>query len=394
MPEKTIRINQKIAYVQYTNPESYSPLSQSSGLLARKGWEVLFLGTAGFSIEMIRFPQRPHIIVKRIPFCPSGWRQKLHYLFFFLWVIFWVLWWRPRWIYASDPLACPITATLCFVPGLKILYHEHDSPEKQQATTSLFARVVLWTRKRVVHFADACVLPNEQRVKLFMDTTGRTKKIFCVWNCPTKKEVVQSRSPARQDNLKIIYQGSINSARLPETVLYAMKQFSGKVRMKVIGYETIGSRGYVRKIQELSQTLGISSSIEWLGTVPLREDMRRSSSDCQVGLSLIPMKTSDINLERMPGASGKPFDYMACGLAVLTSDLPDWNKMYVGRGYGLACNPEDPESIANALRWFLEHPDETRAMGEDGRQKILTDWNYEKQFQPVLELLENRIVSI
>lgn len=157
--------------------------------------------------------------------------------------------------------------------------------------------------------------------------------------------------------------------------------------MKVIGYETIGSRGYVRKLQELSQALGISSSIEWLGTLPLREDMYRSCSDCQIGLSLMPTETSDINLEHMTGASGKPFDYMACGLAVLVSDLPDWRKMYVEPEYGLACNPKDPESIANALRWFLENPEKTGAMGEKGRQKILQDWNYENGFKDVLHQL-------
>jgi hypothetical protein len=57
--------------------------------------------------------------------------------------------------------------------------------------------------------------------------------------------------------------------------------------------------------------------------------------------------------------------------------------MYVEPGYGLACNPEDPESIAATIGWYLDHPTEMRAMGEQGRRRILTDWNYEAQFSVV-----------
>ena len=86
----------------------------------------------------------------------------------------------------------------------------------------------------------------------------------------------------------------------------------------------------------------------------------------------------------MVGASNKVFDYLASGLALLVSDLPEWKETYVEPGYGLACNPDDPQSIASALERFLKHPTEMREMGERGRQKILKEWNYEQQFMPVL----------
>jgi glycosyltransferase involved in cell wall biosynthesis len=89
----------------------------------------------------------------------------------------------------------------------------------------------------------------------------------------------------------------------------------------------------------------------------------------------------------MTGASNKPFDYLACGLPLVVSDLPDWKQMYVEPGYALACNPEDVNSIADVLRWYLEHPLEMKAMGEKGRQRILNEWNYETQFDPVFKQL-------
>jgi len=93
-------------------------------------------------------------------------------------------------------------------------------------------------------------------------------------------------------------------------------------------------------------------------------------------------------MENMTGASNKPFDYMACGNALLVSDQPDWTKMFVAPGYGLACDPEDSESIASALRTLLEQPIKRTAMGQLGRERIINDWSYEKQFAPLLGIVE------
>jgi len=89
------------------------------------------------------------------------------------------------------------------------------------------------------------------------------------------------------------------------------------------------------------------------------------------------------------GASNKPFDYMASALPLLVTDLPEWVAMFVDPGYARACDPDDPDSIEAALRWYLDHPDERRQMGQRGQEKIRQLWNYENMFADVLERLEN-----
>jgi spore maturation protein CgeB len=92
-------------------------------------------------------------------------------------------------------------------------------------------------------------------------------------------------------------------------------------------------------------------------------------------------------MRHMAGASNKPFDYMAAGLPLLVSDRPDWYEMFVVPGYARACNPGDPDSIATALTWFLEHQAERCAMAARGRARIETDWNYDAAFEPVMRSL-------
>jgi glycosyltransferase involved in cell wall biosynthesis len=182
----------------------------------------------------------------------------------------------------------------------------------------------------------------------------------------------------------VLYHGSIVPARLPATVLGALARLPAGGRLRVVGYETPGNEGYVGQLQEAARRVGIGDWIEVLGAIPSRRELFERCRQCDVGLALMPLASSHFNERTMAGASNKPFDYLACGLAVLVSDLPDWRRLYVEPGYGLACDPGDPESIAAALRWFLEHPGETRAMGERGRRRIAAEWNYETQFAPVL----------
>ena len=130
--------------------------------------------------------------------------------------------------------------------------------------------------------------------------------------------------------------------------------------------------------------------VEPLGTVPRREDLLRSASKAHVGLSLMPNRSEDINMRHMVGASNKPFDYMASGLPLLVTDLPEWVATFVEPGYGRACDPDDPDSIEAALRWYIDHPEERREMGRQGQDKIREAWNYESMFAGVLSEIESR----
>src|SRR5262249_7469931 len=136
-----------------------------------------------------------------------------------------------------------------------------------------------------------------------------------------------------------------------------------------------------------SRELGVAPRVEIVGPVASRGELLDICARHDVGLALMPLKAQDMNLRAMTGASNKPFDYLACGLALLISKLPDWEQMYVDTRCGLACNPTEVASLVSAIQWFYDHPEEMRAMGERGRKRILEEWNYESQFAPVLQHL-------
>ena len=368
-------------YVQYTNPAGYPPLQHSSRILAEKGFQVLFLGSGAQGAGTLDFPFHPRIRVKQLRFREPGWRQKLHYAAFGLWTLLWVLFWRPRWIYASDPLSCPVAALLSFVPGLRVLYHEHDSPNG--IPNSKFESLVMKLRRKVARRADICILPNENRADRFKSQTGTERPVVCVWNCPAVEEAIERTALRDGDSFVIFFHGSIVPARLPLAVIEALKSLPDQVVLHVAGYETIGHAGYIQALQDHARRLGIEERFRYLGAFS-RYSLFAHCRNASVGLSLMPLNSIDVNEQAMTGASNKPFDYLGCGLPLLVSDLPEWRKMFVDPGYGLACDPEDPSSIANAVRWFLNNNVKTHTMGLIGRRRILNDWNYQRQFEPVL----------
>lgn len=375
----------RILYVQFTNPAAYPPLEHSARLLADAGWGVMFLGTRALGADRLEFQPHPRIRVKRQPFVPGGWRQKMLYAGFLLWVVGWVLVWRPRWVYASDHLACPVALALSLLLRSRVIYHEHDAPAP--GGTSRFHDLTLAARRVLARRAAVCVLPNQRRAETFARQVGAGAKVLCVWNCPTRDEVSPIRSPQSRGDLWVLYHGSIVPDRLPVSVVLALTLVPDHVKLRIVGYETVGHRGYVKKLRALATEHGLDQRVHFVGAVVSRHEVMVSSRECHVGLAFLPKSSHDLTDETMVGASNKPFDYMASGLALLVSDLPRWRATFVENGYGLACDSDDPKSIADALQWFDEHREAMTRMGEQGQHRVLSEWNYEAQFAPLMATL-------
>jgi glycosyltransferase involved in cell wall biosynthesis len=285
---------------------------------------------------------------------------------------------RPRVVYASDPLAALPGILAAKAAGGRLVYHEHDSPNRE----GNLHPGVRWARRRALAKASVIVFPNGERARLDAAETGfDTKKLHVVWNTPRLDELPELPRE-RPGPFVVYYHGSINPDRVPETILEAVASFNGTVRVDMAGYEAPFAKGYVRYLlsrgnrpyQEIIRYLGEQQHV----------DLLRSAAKCHVGLALMPIESGDVNMVHMVGASNKAFDYMAAGLALIVSDLPGWRETFVDPGYGRACDPSRVGSVRDAICRFVESPDEAVAMSERCRAKIEHDWNYNAQFGRVL----------
>jgi glycosyltransferase involved in cell wall biosynthesis len=269
------------------------------------------------------------------------------------------------------------------VSGAQIIYHEHDSPS-QDCLHPWLARM----RFIAVRSARLIIFPNEARSRLARKKLGfSADRLRVVWNLPRLSEL-PTLVPKAKIPLIIYYHGSITPERLPEAVVEAVQRFRGRIRLVFAGYEVPGSRGYIARLLALSRAPNGDPLIRYAGLLP-HKDLLAEAAHAHVGLAFMPRNSTDLNMRHMTGASNKAFDYMAAGLALLVSDLPDWQEMFVAPGFARACDPADPESLSTALRWFLDNPTERRAMAERNRAKIEKDWSCETVLANVLAEIEN-----
>lgn len=88
------------------------------------------------------------------------------------------------------------------------------------------------------------------------------------------------------------------------------------------------------------------------------------------------------------------FEYMSAGLPVIASDYPLWRNMIEDAACGLLVDPLNPQAIANAMQWSLDHPDEADAMGQRARIAVEQDYNWESESSGLLQLYANIVIRI
>jgi glycosyltransferase involved in cell wall biosynthesis len=315
----------------------------------------------------------------------SGWRQPLNYAAYLAWVLRAAREIGPAWVYASDAYGAPAGWLLGTLPGVRVLYHEHDTPT---GAGGGFGRMARAARRRLARRAELCVLPNAERAARFGKEFGVAHKTVCVWNCPLREETEGKQGGSNRAGLKVMYGGSVVPARLPLTVIDAVAMAGAQVTLEIYGYETAGFPGYTAQLVARARELGIEERVRLHGALA-RAELLAACRGGDAGLALLPCRSADPNEEHMTGASNKPLDYMACGVPPLVTERADWRALLVERGFARSCDPGAAESIAGELRHWCEHPVERRAMGAAGQAQIRAEWNYETQFAPVQARLED-----
>ena len=89
----------------------------------------------------------------------------------------------------------------------------------------------------------------------------------------------------------------------------------------------------------------------------------------------------------------KLFEYMAAGLPVIVSDFPYWREIVDGVGCGLCVDPLRPEALAEAIRWLGDHPEEARAMGDNGRRAAHETYNWRHEGEALLSLYRRLLAT-
>jgi len=89
----------------------------------------------------------------------------------------------------------------------------------------------------------------------------------------------------------------------------------------------------------------------------------------------------------------KMFEYMSAGIPVVASNFPLWRKIIEGNNCGICVDPEDPKAMAEAIDYLVEHKEEAKKMGKNGRAAVEEKYNWEVEERKLIAIY-NRLLGI
>ncbi len=373
----------KVIYIQYSDPVHWPVLMHGAHILAEKKASIIMLGAQNIKEESnrVQFTTHQNIKIKLLGYVSPGLLQKIHYLFFNIWILAHVLIWRPNVVYASEKLVCPIAYLIKkFFRRIKLIYFE---PIFLGSDVEIQPKLVREYRKKLAAIADLCMLPNEPRLEKFIEDVGDHGNAIFVYNLPRHQEFeeIPIREQNMKEKLKLFCFGHIGADRLPPELFEALEELKDEVELVIAGIDSGGMENYSSKINEQIKKRSLENNVNLVGLIKKRSDLLEQCSKADVGLAFTGKSFRPEF--RTEGGSQRPFEYMGLGLVLLVTDLKEWEDFFVKDGYGYSCDSESSESIKDVLLELYQKKDELYEQGKSNKEKILSEWNYSNEFKKV-----------
>ena len=286
-----------------------------------------------------------------------------------------------------DPELLPVGILLKILTEAKIVYDIHENIKEQILTKHWLQhgtrKPISWLYQSIekigLRFMDRIIIAEDSYIKNYAGLA----KIQSVKNYPALppcKMSIEEKKPRPT----LVYVGSISVGRGILEMISSIKLLKAKyenILLALVG--PVDQDSLKVKIHgSLEQSL-IQGNVRLMGSINNKE-IYNMLSDCHIGMAILHPEPNYV--ESLPT---KLFEYMAAGLPVIASNFPLWQEIIEDNHCGLTVDPLDPQEIARAIEYLIEHPDEARKMGENGRKAALEKYNWEKESKKLLALYED-----
>jgi len=282
-------------------------------------------------------------------------------------------------IYHFHDPALIITGLLLKALGKKVIYDVHEDYKSKILSKYYIPRFL---RRPLAHLFDlfektaskifdAIVVVDDYLLSRF-----RHRRVVKVAHFPPIIEIPRKK---QNNEFVFVYAGGISKDRGILKIIKAL-DFLGDYRGKI----KIILAGPIEE-EDIKQAVENNPFIDYVGYLPWREVLKiYSVSD--VGLLLLqPVPAYAYITTETPV---KLFEYMLAGLAVLSANFPSLKKMIERNKCGICVDSTSPREIADAMKYLIEHKEEARKMGENGRRAVIERYNWEKESEKLLKLYE------
>jgi glycosyltransferase involved in cell wall biosynthesis len=209
------------------------------------------------------------------------------------------------------------------------------------------------------------------------------KRTCVYYNFPTLSLFTPGHAVLPMARVDLVYIGGMSERTGIFVVLDALAllaQEGIRPTVRLAGY-TDGVEGQ-KAIRNGIDLRGLTAQVELRGTLPYEEVPAWIHSG-RIGLvPLLPLP------KFMKNITTKTFEYWACGLPVIASDLPPIRPFFTDGYNGVLFEPGSACDLARAIRVLLAAPSQGEAMGRNGQQQVYESWNNSGQTAELLSFYE------
>ena len=181
----------------------------------------------------------------------------------------------------------------------------------------------------------------------------------------------------QSDALVVTFIGTFGASYNLDLVIEASRILQSEGRSIPVQVVLAGDGSDKERLQKTARGLKNVIFTGWLDRTSLEALTRLSS----VGLAAYKRDA----LQSLPN---KVFDYMAAGLPILSSLRGELETLVRDRKLGLQYDADDPVSLLESIRWFLDNPQSRVAMGARGRALFKERFAAEAIYRDLVEHIE------
>jgi len=273
-----------------------------------------------------------------------------------------------------DPELLPM-GLLLKCHGKRVIYDVHEDVPRQNLSKSYIPAVF---RKPISMMIGALEAFSARRFDGVVTATPFINRRFLelganavnVNNYPFASELYTAENQWGKKEKVVCYVGGIAGIR----GAFGMVEAIGKTKYRLLLAGNI----------ELDIEKGLKQMSGWLQVEALGF-VDRDGVRATIGRSMAGLVVLHPTINYIDALPVKMFEYMSAGIPVIASNFPLWREIIEGAECGICVDPLDPEEIANAVQFIIDHPAEAERMGKNGRRAVEEKYNWEIEENKLLE---------
>jgi glycosyltransferase involved in cell wall biosynthesis len=380
----------KVMLILWSDPRAYLATMFTAQMLSERGISVEliyrkpdpYLDVAGEVYFGCRTRLRP------IGSGHVGWRDKLNFAVFLFTSIILVVRDKPDAVIGYNRLGIAVAFLATWLrPKTTLIYHNFDFYIASKKMSGwLFQSLELAGARH----ADLVIIPHPGRATVFKDEAKLDKEPLTVMNCypltTPKRTTGELQSLLDSKGLHfdrlVVRLGTVGPYHGIEATIRSVLEWKGNWGLILAGFPVEGT--YLDEMQDLVRNLDLGKKVVFLPSVPygLWYDCLYSA---HLGISLY--EPFNVSHAYMGGTSQKLNNYFVAGIPSIVSNSPDFVDFVEHYGTSKLADPTDPHSIARAVNSLLCDPEEYATYCSNVRNAFKSEFNFERQFEPVLNKL-------